>query len=46
MASHFHPTPHVPHPFLRFTLNHPQAGNWLVLALVTVGGLVLWWLNR
>ena len=46
MASHFHLPHHPTHPFLRFTLNHPQAGNWLVLALVTAGALALWWLKH
>ena len=42
MSTHI---PHVPHPFLRFAIDHPQAGNWIVLAVITLAAILMWTLQ-
>ncbi len=39
---HFHPHPHTRHPIRWFTIEHPYAPDWAVLAAVTVAALILW----
>jgi hypothetical protein len=42
---HFHTHAHSAHPLRWFALEHPYAPDWAVLAMVTLGALVLWILN-
>ncbi|MBK9795206.1 MAG: hypothetical protein IPP58_01675 [Holophagaceae bacterium] len=39
---HSHPHPHSRHPIRWFTIEHPYAPDWAVLAAVTAAALILW----
>ena len=39
---HFHPHARPPVPLLRFAIEHPNAGDWLLLTAWTLAALLLW----
>ncbi len=42
---HFHPHFHAHTPIRWFALEHPYAGDWLILVFGTLAALVLWFWN-
>ena len=40
---HFHPHPHTPIHW--YSMEHPYAGDWLILAFGTLAALLLWLWN-
>jgi hypothetical protein len=41
--AHHHPHPHLPLRF--FPVEHPYAGDWLLVAAGTLAALLLWYWN-
>jgi hypothetical protein len=42
---HFHPHTHSHTPIRWFAIEHPYAGDWLILVMGTVAALLLWLWN-
>jgi hypothetical protein len=45
MATHLHVHSHPHTPIRWFAWEHPYAGEWLILALVSLAALLLWLSN-
>jgi hypothetical protein len=45
MATHLHVHPHSHAPIRWYSMEHPYAGDWLILAFGTLAALLLWLWN-